>query len=272
MALPDVTVDDVAPWITRLARLGYAAKAVLYTLVGVLAFGVGRGTGGRTTGSRGALITILSAPFGRVLLGLIAAGLIGYAVWRVVEGITDPDRRGSDLKGLALRGSFIGRGLLHGLLGISAARVALGGVSGGDDGQTAERWSARILDAPGGEAMLMGVGLALIGFSLYQLYRAFASKIGRRIDLTAMSPGAARWAVIVSRFGIAARGLIFGLMGAAVFRAARQQDASEAGGTGESLQAVAQAGRWPLMLVALGLIAYGAYELINARYRRIRID
>jgi hypothetical protein len=272
MAMPDVTVDDVAPWITRLARLGYAAKAVLYTLVGVLAFGVGRGTGGRTTGSRGALVTILSAPFGRILLALIAAGLVGYAVWRVVEGITDPDRRGSDLKGLALRGSFIGRGLLHGLLGISAARVALSGVSSEDDGQTAERWSARLLEAPGGETLLMGVGLALIGFALYQLYRAVTAKISRRIDLSAMTPAGARWAVVVSRFGIAARGIIFGLMGAAVFRAARQHDASEAGGTGESLQAIAQLGRWPLMLIALGLIAYGGYELINARYRRIRID
>jgi hypothetical protein len=271
MAMPDVTVEDVAPWITRLARLGYAAKAVLYTLVGVLAFGVGQGSGGRTTGSRGALLTILSAPFGRVLLALIAAGLIGYAVWRVVEGITDPDRRGSDLKGISLRASFVARGLLHGLLGISAARIALSGVSRDDDGAMAERWSARILEAPGGEAVLMAAGLALIGFSLYQLYRAFAAKIGRRIDLTAMSPAGARWAVIVSRFGIAARGLIFGLMGAAVFRAARQHDASEAGGTGDSLREVAQAGRWPLMLVALGLIAYGAYELINARYRRIRL-
>ena len=272
MAMPDVTTADVAPWITRLARLGYASKAVLYTLVGVLAFGVGRGAGGRTTGSRGALLTILGAPFGRVLLGVIAAGLVGYAVWRVVEGITDPDRRGNDAKGLSLRGSFIGRGLLHGLLGISAARVALSGVSTEDDGQTAERWTARLLEAPGGEAMLMAAGLGLIGFSLYQLYRAVAAKIGLRIDLTAMSHAGARWAVIVSRFGIGARGVIFGLMGAAVLRAARQRDASEAGGTGESLQEIAKLGRWPLMLIALGLIAYGAYELINARYRRIRID
>ena len=189
MAMPDVSTADVAPWITRLARLGYAAKAVLYTLVGVLAFGVGRGVGGRTTGSRGALVTILSAPFGRILLGLIAAGLIGYAVWRVVEGIKDPDRRGSDLKGLTLRASFIGRGLLHGLLGVSAARVAISGVSGEDDGETAERWTARALDAPGGEALLKALGIALIGFALYQLYRAAVAKIGRRIDLTAMTPG-----------------------------------------------------------------------------------
>lgn len=272
MAMPDVSTADVAPWITRLARLGYAAKAVLYTLVGVLAFGVGRGVGGRTTGSRGALVTILAAPFGRVLLGLIAAGLVGYAIWRVVEGIKDPDRRGNDLKGLTLRASFVGRGLLHGLLGVSAARVAMSGVSGEDDGATAERWTARVLDAPGGETLLKALGLALIGFALYQLYRGIVAKIGRRIDLTAMSPAGARWAVVVSRFGIAARGVIFGLMGAAVFRAAQQHDASEAGGTGESLQAVAQLGRWPLMLIALGLIAYGGYELINARYRRIRID
>ena len=169
MAMPDVTVADVAPWITRLARLGYAAKAVLYTLVGVLAFGVGRAS--RTTGSRDALLTILGAPFGRILLGIIAAGLIGYAVWRVVEGIRDPDGRGNGFKGIALRLSFVGRGLLHGLLGISAARVALSGIPSGDDGEQAKRWTAMLLDAPGGETLVLALAGSLMAFGLYQLYR-----------------------------------------------------------------------------------------------------
>jgi hypothetical protein len=270
MAMPDVPVAEVAPWITRLARLGYGSKAVLYTLVGVLAFGAGQGTG-RMTGSRGALATILSAPLGRILVAVIALGLVGYAVWRIVEGITDPDRRGKDLKGLTLRASFIGRGLLHAFLGITAARVALSGTPAGDD-ETAEEWTARFLEAPGGKLVLMGVGIGLMGFAAYQLYRAVTAKLSRRLDLTRMRPATARWAVAASRFGIAARGLVFGLMGAALFRAVREHDPSEAGGTGESLQVIAGVGRWPLMLVALGLIAYGGYELINARYRRIRVD
>ncbi|HEX6644248.1 MAG TPA: DUF1206 domain-containing protein [Gemmatimonadales bacterium] len=270
MALPEAPVADVAPWITRLARLGYGSKAVLYTLVGVLAFGAGQGTG-RMTGSRGALVTILSAPFGRVLVAVIAIGLVGYAIWRIVEGITDPDRRGKDLKGLTLRASFVGRGLLHGFLGITAARVALSGMPAGDD-ETAEAWTARFLDAPGGKLVLMGVGIGLAGFCGYQLFRAVTAKLSRRLDLTRMRPETARWAVAVSRFGIAARGLVFGLMGIAIYRAVRDHDPTEAGGTGESLQTIAGLGRWPLMIVALGLIAYGGYELINARYRRIRID
>lgn len=269
MAMPDVTVADVAPWITRLARLGFAAKAVLYTLVGVLAFGVGRAS--RTTGSRGALLTILSAPFGRILLGIIAAGLIGYAVWRVVEGIKDPDGRGNDFKGIALRVSFVGRGLLHGLLGISAARVAWSGIPSGDDGEQARRWTATLLDAPGGATLVLALAGSLMAFGLYQLYRAVVAKISRRVDLSSMSPLGARLALAISRFGIAARGLIFCLAAAAFYRASMRHNPAEAGGTADSLDQIARLGRWPLLFTALGLIAYGGYELINARYRRIRI-
>src|SRR5690348_327400 len=97
-------------WIERFARVGYAAKAVLYATIGGLAARAAVGASGRSTDTRGAMATVLQAPFGRVLLLVIALGLVGYAAWRILETVADPERRGRDLKGLALRAGFLGRG------------------------------------------------------------------------------------------------------------------------------------------------------------------
>jgi hypothetical protein len=79
----------------RGARLGYAAQGVVYLIVGGLAFLAATGRGGGTTDTRGALQSLLSQPFGRVLLALAALGLLGYALWRVMMGVRDPERGGS---------------------------------------------------------------------------------------------------------------------------------------------------------------------------------
>jgi hypothetical protein len=114
------------------------------------------------------------------------------------------------------------------------------------------------------------VGLA--GYGAYQLYRAVAAKLSRRIDTTEMSAESGRWVIGVSRFGIAARGVVFIAIGWLFVRAASQHDPSEAGGIGEALRALRDLGRWPFVAIAIGLIAYAAYQVVNARYRRIRVS
>src|SRR4051812_41737566 len=105
--------SEAAPWVESLARVGFVAKGLLYATIGVLAGCAGLGRGGDTTDTRGAMASLVSAPFGRTLLILIAIGLIGYSVWRFVEAITDPDRRGNDAKGLAMRTGFFIRAGVH---------------------------------------------------------------------------------------------------------------------------------------------------------------
>ena len=288
---------DVAPWIVRMARVGYAAKAVLYGTIGVLAARVALGEGGETTDSRGALRTVLEAPFGRTLLFLMAAGLVSYALWRVVQAITDPERRGSDAKGIALRSSFAARGLLHLGVAFTAFRMAMrngeessggdtgaaggaggaggtggtGGAGGAAGGGGQEEMAARTLEAPGGETLLWLVGAAVLGYGLYQLYRAYAAKLSKQLDLGQLSAETGRWAIGMSRFGIAARGVVFCLTGFFVVRAAMAHDPNQAGGVDRSLDALGQMGTWPLAVVAIGLVAYGAYEMLNARYRLITV-
>lgn len=261
---------DVAPWIERLARVGYAAKAVLYGTVGILAAQAALGRGGRTTDTKGALRELLGAPYGQVMLYVIAVGLFGYAAWLLVRAIADPERRGTDFKGVALRIGFAFRGLLHGALGLAALRLAGGSGDSGGDGS--DRAAARVMDLPAGELLLYAGAVGIILYGIYQFYRAFSAKLTRHLSVGELPPGTARWVVGVSRVGVAARGVVFCLIGWFFIRAASQGDPSEAGGLEASLQALSDTGQWPFLAVALGLIAYGVYELVNARYRHIPVN
>jgi hypothetical protein len=266
-----IEVADVAPWVERLARVGYTAKAVLYMTVGLVAAQAALGPGEHTVDTDGALRLVHSLTFGHLMLLVTAAGLMGYALWRVVEAVMDPDRRGNGAKGLALRLGSAARGVFHGSLAIAALRIAYGERSvATQDG--AREWTAVAFDVPGGTLLVWLAAGWITGYGVYQLYRAYAPKLGRQLDLSPLSRGAYRWVVGVSRFGIAARGVVFCLIGLFLGRAAALHDAGQAGGVQESLGMLADIGQWPFAVVALGLIAYGVYELVNARYRRIRME
>ncbi|HEX6435235.1 MAG TPA: DUF1206 domain-containing protein [Gemmatimonadales bacterium] len=261
---------EVAPWIERLARVGYAAKALLYITIGYLASQAAMGPGGRVTDTQGALRVVHDASYGRALLFVVAAGLLGYGLWRVVEALLDPERRGTGWKALAVRAGFLVRGLFHGGLALTAFRLALQERSGGA-GDQVRRWTGRAFELPAGE-LLVGLAAAFIaGYGLYQFYRAWSPKLQRHLQLGELPPEVRRWVLGVSRFGIAARGIVFCLIGFFLTRALLRHDAAEAGGLRESLRALANLGRWPFVVVALGLVAYGVYELVNARYRQISI-
>jgi hypothetical protein len=208
---------------------------------------------------------------GRVVLLVMAGGLVGYAVWRVVEAVVDPDGRGPGAKGIALRAGSAGRGLLHAGLGITALRLAYGDRSATDNDQARE-WTAAAFGLPGGRLLVWIAAASVAGYGVYQLYRSYAPKLGRQLDLSPLRSPARRWVVGVSRFGIAARGVVFCLIGFFLARAASGRDAGQVGGVRESLSTLAGIGRWPFVVVALGLAAYGVYELVNARYRRIRVS
>ncbi|HAX76270.1 MAG TPA: hypothetical protein DCY88_10625, partial [Cyanobacteria bacterium UBA11372] len=114
-------------------------------------------------------------------------------------------------------------------------------------------------------------GVIAIGVGFSYLYEAYKAKFRRHLKLSQMSRAEQTWAVRLGRFGIAARGIVFGIIGLFLIQAAKQSDASQAKGFGEALAILAQqpAGPWLLGIVALGLIAYGIYSLVEARYRQI---
>ena len=261
---------DAAPWIEGMARVGFVAKGVLYGTIGVFAAMAAMKMGGGVTDTRGAMSTLVEAPLGRVLLAVMAAGLLGYALWRIIEGVADPERRGNDFKGIAVRGSFVVRGLAHAALGVSALLLAAGRSSGGGNGEEGRQATRTAFELPGGELLLYAAAIGIAGYGLYQLYRAAVAKLSKQLNVGEMRGEAGHWVIWVSRFGIAARGVVFLAVGWTVFRAAQEQDPNETGGIRQAFSVIGEWGRWPFAAVAFGLIAYGIYNLLNARYRRIR--
>ncbi|MFN6536881.1 MAG: DUF1206 domain-containing protein [Nostoc sp. EkiNYC01] len=257
-------------WVERLARFGYVSKGVVYGIVGLLATQAAFGTGGKTTDTQGALETIVNQSFGKFLLILIAIGLIGYVIWRFVQAIKDPENKGNDAKGLAIRIGYAINGVIYAGLALSAVQIVMGKDSGKNSNST-EDWTARLLSQPFGQWLVGTVGVLIIALGFYQFYQAFSGKFRKELNLTELSNTESKWVIRISRFGLAARGIVFCIIGWFLIEAARQSNASAAGGLDEALQTLAQQpnGAWLLGIVALGLVAYGIYTIIQARYRRL---
>lgn len=260
-------------WIEPLGRLGYAAKGVVYAIVGVLAAQAAIGVGGETTDTRGALQRIVGAPFGRVLLGLVAVGLLGYAIWRMVQAFMDTENKGSDAKGYLVRAGYALIGIAYIGLALSAVQILRGSDGGGNAGQVQQGWTARLLAQPFGQWLVGLIGAIVIGVGLYQLYKGLSAKFRDELKLGEMSATEQRWALRSGRLGLVAFGAVFAIVGVLLIAAARQDDASRASGVAGALAALAAQpyGPWLLGLVAVGLVAYGFFCLVEARYRRMLI-
>ena len=258
-------------WVEKLARLGYAAKGIVYAIVGVLAVQAALGTGGKTTDTKGALGAIAQQPFGKFLLALLALGLIGYAVWRFVQAIQDPEHKGNDAKALARRVGYGISGFIYASLALSAIRLSMGSGAGRSSSSSEQDWTARLLSQPFGQWLVGLVGAFVIGLGFYQLYKAYKAKFRKHMKLQQMSPTEEAWATRIGRFGLAARGVVFAIIGFFLLEAARQSDPNQARGLDGALQSLAEQshGPWLLGIVALGLVAYGIHMGVQARYRRI---
>lgn len=280
--LPDMTVNassmrapqalrEASPALVMLGRAGYAAKGAVYIVIGTLAARAALGKGGTTTDSKGALNIIGDGPFGTVALVLIGAGLLGYMAWRLVAAVTDAEGEGDKPTKLAVRAAQAGRGLLYGALGLEALRVLRNQGKGESD--AAQSWSAKLLELPHGDLLVGAGALGMLGYAGYQLYRAISEKkVRKHLDLAQGGAAVEQWTVRLGRFGIAARAVVFAMIGVLLFRAAMRENSREAGGIADSLRELASMdhGWLVLSVVAIGLVAYGLYEIATARYRRMR--
>jgi hypothetical protein len=264
-------VTYAAPWVERLARLGYAAKGIVYVAVGILATRSAFGPAAAPDGSTDALESLTGSTLGTVVLAIVALGLGGYVVWRLVQSILDPERKGTDLKGIVRRLGLLLSGVLYAGVALSAGRLLLGERGGGND--TATHWTAVALSAPLGRWLVAAAGAGIIAYGALELYRSWAADIGGRLDLSALSESRRRAVWAVGRAGYLSRGVVFVLVGWFAIRAAIRHDANEADGLGGALDALQSAPYGSLLLgvIAVGLVGYGVFQLVESRYRRIRV-
>jgi Domain of Unknown Function (DUF1206) len=263
------------PWVERLGRAGLLAQGFSYGLVGALALMLALGLGGEAESREGALRTLATNTLGLAVLVALAVGFAGYAVWRLAQAIFDRDDEGSDGKGLAKRAGRAGKAAIYAALCFTTVQILLDGrraTSGGGSGGTDEESAtAGVLGWPAGQWIVLAVGLAILGVAAYQLYRAFTEKFMDDMETGRLGRAGERTVEAVGIVGLVARGVVFGLVGAFLVKAALEYDPDEAIGIDGALAKLAGASYGSLLLglTATGLIAFGLFCAVQARYRRI---
>lgn len=261
-----------SPWTTRYARFGYVAKGIVYVIIGALAAKAALGQGSAATDRNKAIQVIYQQPFGRFLLAVVTIGLFGYALWSWLQAALDTENKGRRLKGIVQRLGYAAVGFSYAGLALAALQLVLQKGGGGKSSDaSAQDWTARLLQAPFGVALVVLVGLVALGLALRQANYAYTARFKGRLNLSGVSDQARAGIILLGRWGMAALGVVFAVVGVFLIIAALRHDPHQAKGLGGALQTLAGQpfGHYLLGVVAVGLIAYGVYALVEARYRRM---
>ncbi|MEP6985762.1 MAG: DUF1206 domain-containing protein [Chloroflexota bacterium] len=254
-----------SPIMEATMRLGYVVRGLVYGMIGLLALQVAAGVGGSLDDPQGAIAALGKTPLGSVVLYAILIGLVGYALWGFVRAITDPLHKGSDAKGIAVRVGYVVSGISYLLLALATYGLITGATSGARNGaQTTQtqQTAATILAKPWGPAAVAIAGIVVIVIGAIQVFQGINSTFDKQFDPYALTPHQRTWIDRLGRFGTAARGVVFAMIGLFLFTAGLNHNASQAQGIDGVLNALLHqpAGPWLLGVVALGLIAFGIYS------------
>jgi hypothetical protein len=260
-----------ARWVAWAGRVGHVAKGVSYALIAVLALQVALGDRARPGDRQGVLREVAGASFGTAALYALALGFVAYAFWQLVRAVLDRDGDGTDPKGLGKRAHHAGVGVIYLASAAAAVSLAVGSRSGAATGGDERAETAKVLDWPFGQWIVGAVGLGLVIYGAVNVVKAVTQSFRDDLREHEMSVTARPWAVRSGVLGHAARGVVFGLVGFFLAKAAWEYDPNEAVGIDGALAKLAHQsyGTWLLAAVALGLLAYAVFCLVQARYRRV---
>jgi hypothetical protein len=257
-------------WVDRFLRFGLIAKGVVYCLVGMITLMASIGVRGDEVSKTDVLELIYEQPFGRLLLIIIAIGLFGYVTLRFFQAFKDIDGKGSDLKGIFSRIGYGVSGFLYLTLGLYAAKLILRMRQG--DGESQRLFISKALAYPWGQWVIGIVGLVIVGNGIYQIYRAISGKFMKKIRVVkADFENTVRKAGIT---GYISRGVVLIIVGYLIFHAAITSNARQVqGGTDNAFEFIENIfGNFLLGVVAVGLVGYGLFMFVKAKYQRISID
>jgi hypothetical protein len=264
------------PWAALaelVARVGFVAYGVVYLSTGAIAVLAAAGLTPEAEGPTGAMEAWGDWPLGIVLLWLIGLGLYGLAGWRGLQAVFDIEHEGRSLSGLCRRAGQAVSGLAHLGLAISVFGLldAIEDLRETDDQAQTRAAVARALDLPGGELLVTLAGLVILGVAAGNVFRAIFDHFGRELSC---DRDTARLAGCLARVGFAARGLV--LVPAGVFMVmaglhARAWEARSLGGALDALQHQPY-GLVALVLLGLGLMAFGVFSVLEGCHRPIRTE
>jgi hypothetical protein len=255
-------------WAKRLGRLGFLAKGLIYAVVALIAIEVARGEEKKAKGEEGAIEALAHQSFGEVLLVLLAIGLAGYALWRARIALLGPPGESGAHAAMERVGSVV---LAVVYAGLCVYTVRFLTTDSGGGGTRPDEVTKKLLDEPYGVALVIAAGLLMLGVAAYEAYKALSRDFLDDLETGRMSPTARSVATVAGMAGYGALAVTSAIFGAFLIKAAVEHDSKEAVGLDGALQELVTESLGPLLLwvVAVGLLVYAFYCVIQARYRRL---
>jgi Domain of Unknown Function (DUF1206) len=258
------------PQLEFLERLGYVVRGVLYAVMGFLALRIALATaGGKATDLSGSLVWLIGNPFGKLVLIVTIIGLVAYSIWGFVRAIYDPLHRGRDAKGIMARLGFVTSAVSYLAIAVFAITILAG--QGSTSHDSTQKTVSTLLANPGGGFFTVLLGVISIGIGIGQFLEAYRATFQHDLKAAEMTESEKDIAIGLGRFGMAARGVTFLVIGWFLIQAGLHHAPSQAQGFGGAfLFILAQPyGRWLLGIVALGFIALGIHSFACARWVRL---
>jgi len=258
-----------SPAMKWLARAGFVARGIMYAVIGWIALQIAFGHSGQQADKNGAVHTISSTPFGAFALWVLVVGFFGMALWRLSEAIYGAP--GPDGRKAKARLGALARTVIYAVTGYGVLKYAIGTGGPQSSNQQSVDLTATLLHHTGGQALVVVIGLALAIGGLVVGYQYWKKHFLKNMNLGQARPQTRRIVEWLGRVGGVARGIVFVTAGIFLVVAAVQYKPQEAKGIDSALRALAATpgGPWLLVLVAIGLIMFGAFSLCEARWRRV---
>ena len=261
---PRSPISPDSDWVDWVARAGLVAYGVVYILIGWLALQLAFGDRSGAPSSSGALRELAQQPFGGILIWIVSIGMFLLAVWQLIEAVVG-HRDEDGKKRVAKRLASAGKAAVYVVIGVSGVKIAVGS---GSSGKGEETYTAKLMNLPAGQVLVVALGLAIIGFGVFQLYRAWTEKFVEKLDHEGRSGKSGTAYIAFGKAGYTARGVAFAIVGGLFCYAGITHDAKKSGGLDQALFEVLDQPFGPLLLglIAIGLVCFGLFTLARARH------
>ncbi|HKJ06655.1 MAG TPA: DUF1206 domain-containing protein [Flavobacteriaceae bacterium] len=243
----------------KFARFGMLTKGIVYSLIGVLTALAAFGMGGEKAGAEGALDYLAKQSFGQVILILMALGLLGYVFWRFYQAFANPQNLDNDLKGYVKRFAYVISAFIYGGFAYYAFKLAMGNSSSSSNMSSTNN------------TIIIAIGIGMLVKAIYDIYRAYSEKFREGIEESKLSSKEQKVLLNAGKFGHTARGLVIGLMAYLTLSSGLSSSNSISTQTDAFSYIQNEYGSFVLAIFAIGLLGYGIYMFIKAKYPSLMI-